>query len=89
MGHGIHDLKVTDRQNNPLEELIMLHNTVCASSDIYKEMMKSSFFKCFQNLTFFMLVLNHFLCFLLFFFSNCSPKLGCILYTVWACFMYA
>ena len=44
MGDGIHDLKVTDSQNNPLEELIMLHNTDCASSDISKEMIKSSFF---------------------------------------------
>ena len=53
MGDGIHDLKVTDSQNNPLEELIILHNTDCASSDISKEMIKFFFLKCFQNLTFF------------------------------------
>lgn len=49
MGDGIHDLKVTDSQNNPLEELIILHNTDCASSDISKEMIKSSFFEVFPK----------------------------------------
>ena len=52
MGDGIHDLKVTDSQNNPLEELIILHNTDCASSDISKEMIKF-FFEVFPKSDFF------------------------------------
>lgn len=43
MGDGIHDFKVTDTQNNLFEELIILCNTDCASSDISKEMIKLSF----------------------------------------------
>ena len=45
-------------------------------------MIESSFFQVYPKHEFFMLVLrNHFLRFLLFFFfSKCSPKLECILY---------
>ena len=76
MVDSIHNFTATDRQKNPLEELIIAWISG-AVSDISKEMIQSSFLEFIQKMVFFTLVLrNRFICFLHLFFFTVQSKIG-------------
>ena len=78
MADSIPDFTVTGHTKNPSEDFIVSW-IAGASSDIKfsKEMIESSFFQVYPKHEFLMLVLrNHFLRFLLFFFFKMQSKIG-------------